>query len=162
MRLFTRQPMRYEVRIRQPAQRLDQRLDGLGHEAEIKMSEIVVGFVISGRRTPSTGGVRDHAFQSQRIVIGALEEVLLGIRIIPQQRPMLHKSWTEIRTVPAREQHLALRHLRILITDHLELQIRSNVLERDWRMFAEVRRPKSSQFFAAVTDKINRSLERLS
>src|SRR5581483_1020018 len=75
---------------------------------------------------------------------------------------MLHKSWTEIGTVPARQQHLAFGHLGILITDHLKLQVRSNAVERDWRMLAEIRGAKSSQFFTPITDEIKRPLERRS
>jgi len=71
---------------------------------------------------------------------------------------MLSQCRTEIRAVPSGEQQFSFRHLRILISDHLEFNIGSDAIERNGRVFAEVRRTQAAKFFAAIADEVDRSL----
>src|SRR6185437_7849032 len=148
-------PRRLEVARRQPLEWIDQTLNRGRHERNVEIRELIIRLMIRRRRSPTCCGVRHHSLQRERIVVRALEEVLLRIRIRSEQRTVCLERGSKIRSLPSCEQQRALRHLGILIADHLEFEIRNEAGERYGRMLTEICRAELADFLATVTDEQN-------
>ena len=81
---------------------------------------VVAGLMVGGRSSPSGGGVRDYALESEGVVVGALEEVLLGVGVGTEESAMLFESGAEVGAIPAGEEEDSGRHFGILVADHFE------------------------------------------
>src|SRR6185312_6305566 len=152
-------PRRLEVARREPPQWIDQTLNRGRHERNVETRKLIIRLMIGRWCSPTCCGVRHHSLQRERIVVRALEEVLFRIRIRSEQRTVRLERGSKIRSLPSCEQQRTLRHLGILIADHLEFDIRNETGQRYWRMLTEICRAELADFLATVTDEQNASSE---
>ncbi len=101
--------------------------------------------------------MRHHSLKRKLIVVRPLKEVLFRVRVRPQLRPVRLQHGAKIRSVPARQQQRILRHLRVLGSDHLKLQIGHQILDRHRAMPPEVLTTQLPRLFTPVADKQNTS-----
>src|SRR6185437_1899474 len=146
-------PRRLEVARREPTQWVDQTLNRGSHERNVEIRKLIIRLMIGRWCSPTRCGMRHYSLQCERIVVRALEEVLLRVRIRSEQRTGCLERGSKIRSLPSREQQRALRHLGILIADHLEFDIRNETCQRYGRMLAEICRAELANFLATVTDE---------
>src|SRR5690349_5055421 len=101
--------------------------------------------------------VRDHAAQSERIVVRALEEMLIRMRISNERRSILRQRWAKIRTLEAGQPQRAGGDFWIGPSEHFKLQIRDELRERNWWIIDEVPRAGAATLFTTETDKVDRA-----
>jgi hypothetical protein len=71
--------------------------------------------------------VGDDALACERIVIGALEEELFGVRIVDELGSVTYELGSKIRAGEARKPERACGHGRIGTPDHLEFEVGDNL-----------------------------------
>src|ERR1035437_6421188 len=82
-------------------------------------------------------GLGDDALACEGDIVGALEEVLLGVRIGEDGGSVFDEFGTEVGAVVAGEPESSWGNGRVGAADHLELKVRDNGGERHGRTLEE-------------------------
>jgi len=90
---------------------------------EVDVSEIVGGPVVVGAESVAGNGLSDDAAAGKVEIVGALEEVLGGMRIGDERRAVFGKRGAEIGAFPSGKPKLAGTDGAVGLADHLELEI---------------------------------------
>src|SRR3569832_1114008 len=101
--------------------------------------------------------VRNHAAQRERIIVRALEEMLLRMRIGNPRRSITRQRWAKVRTFEARQPECARCDFHIGPSEHFKLQVSDDLRERNQKIVDEVSRSGAAPLFATETDKVNRA-----
>ena len=89
----------------------------------------------------------DDAALGQRVVVGALEEFLVRMRVADEVRAVFGERGAEVRALVSGEPEIACRDGRIRTADHFKFKIGDDVVERDRRVLDEVAVAEASDFF---------------
>jgi len=110
-------------------------------------------WVVAAVAPMGRGEARDHAAQGQLVVVGPFEEILLGVQVRRDQRPLVAQGRAEIGAVEAGHHHYPVRHARVLGPDHLDRQIGDDVAQGHGGMIAEPARAETPDLLTAIGDE---------
>ena len=95
----------------------------------------------------------DDALQGQGVVVRALEEILFRIGVRSDQGAAFLQRRAEVGAFEAGHHHHPRRQLRVLIADHLDLEVGGDVGQRDRGVVDEIARAEQAGFFGPIGDE---------
>src|ERR1017187_2877604 len=124
-------------RVGEPADGLDYGSDGIGEVVEVDSGEFVRRLVVVLVQAVAGDGLGDDSLAGEGEVVGALEEVLGGVRVGDEAGTVAGEFRAEVGAIEAGEPEHTRRDGRIGAADHLEFQGGDAGGERDGRMREE-------------------------
>lgn len=131
----------------EPADGADHGGDGVGHVGEVDGGEIVRDVVVVLVQAEAGDGVCDDALTGESDVVGALEELLLGVWIVDQVCTMFGEFRAEVGALVAGEPEGSGRDGGIGAADHLKFQVGDDAGEWCRRMREEGACAESANLF---------------
>src|SRR6478672_884772 len=97
---------------------------------EVDMRDVVAGLVVVAVQSVAGDCLRHHTFLGESIVIGAGKEVLIWMGIARQAGSFCQKRGSEVRALPSGEPQFVQFYGGVRASQHFELQVSGNVVER--------------------------------
>ena len=101
LRFFTRIPVRHKIGVRQPHHRLQKRINRIIHVPEVDVGYVVTRLVILLVKPVAGDSLSDHSCLCKDVIVGALEKLLVRMRIPNQFRPMCSEFRSKIAALPS-------------------------------------------------------------
>ena len=142
-------PFGAEVGVGEPKDGGLHGLDGLVHVGEVDFGEFVGGLVVVGVQAEAGDGVGDDALLGEGVVVGALEEFLVGVGIVDEAGAVFGEFGAEVGAVEAGEPESAFGDEWVWAADHLEFEVGDDAGKRDRWVLEEGRVAEAAQFFGS-------------
>lgn len=133
--------------VAEPANGVEHGGDGGGHVGEVDGGDLVGGLVVVLVESEAGDGLGDDTEVGEVDVVGALEEVFGGVRIVDEVSTVSGELWAEVGAIEACEPEGSGGNGGVGAADHFELEVGDDGVERERGMLEEGASPEAAKFF---------------
>lgn len=133
----------------EPADGLDHGCDGTGEVVEVDGRQLIGRMVVVLVETEAGDGLRDDAMESEGVIVGAAEELLLGVGVSDEMGSVMCEFGAEVGALESGEPEGAGGNGGIGPADHLELEVGGDGGERHGRMGEKCPVAEAAELFRA-------------